>query len=134
ANMFCASAVCELARQSGRLQVWNGGQPDVLIRHVTGDVTQIPSMGLPLAADRYTSPSHEITELPVVTGDRIYAFSDGLTELRDRRQRMIGFDRLLGISRTGRASTIFGRFLDCIPDYTGNLGYDDDVSLIEVIV
>jgi hypothetical protein len=47
---------------------------------------------------------------------------------------MIGFDRLLHIARTARPEAIFGRFLDCIPDYTGAIGYDDDISLVEVIV
>jgi serine phosphatase RsbU (regulator of sigma subunit) len=134
ANMFCVAALCELDRHSRTLQVWNGGNPDVLIRRGNGDVVQIPSCGLPLAADRYGAPSHEIIEHRVAPGDRIYAFSDGLIELRDAAQQMIGFDRLLEISRTGSAETIFDRFLGCIPDHTGAIGYDDDVSLIEVIV
>ena len=133
-NMFCVAAMCELDRVAGTLRVWNGGNPDVLIRHGSGEVTQIPSAGLPLAADRFAPPSHPIIEHRVAAGDRIYAFSDGLIELRDRSQQMIGFDRLLDIARTGPAATIFGRFLDCIPDHTGAVGYDDDVSLIEVVV
>jgi serine phosphatase RsbU (regulator of sigma subunit) len=134
ANMFCVAAMCELDRRGGKLQVWNGGHPDVLIRHGDGVVTRIPSMGLPLAADRFSPPAHPIVEHRVAPGDRVYAFSDGLVELRDRSGQMIGFDRLLDIARTGTAATIFGRFLDCIPDITGATGYDDDVSLIEVIV
>ncbi len=134
ANMFCAAAMCELDRGRGQLRVWNGGNPDVLIRHVSGEVTQIPSAGSPLAADRFTTAEFPVLELAVSAGDRIYAFSDGLIELRDRLQRMIGFDRLLHIARTARPEAIFGRFLDCIPDHTGAVGYDDDISLIEVIV
>jgi serine phosphatase RsbU (regulator of sigma subunit) len=133
ASMFCVAAVCELDRASGRLEVWNGGSPDVLIRHAAG-VTQVASSGLPLAADRFTPPMHEISAHQVAPGDRIYAFSDGLIELRDRHQHMIGFERLLDIARTARPEQIFGKLLDCIPDYTGAIGYDDDVSLVEVIV
>jgi len=88
-------------------------------------------LALPLAADRFAPPSHTIAVHPVAPGDRIYAFSDGLIEIRDQAQQMIGFDRMLGIARSGSASTIFDRFLACIPDETE---YDDDVSLIEVIV
>jgi len=134
ANMFCAAAMCELDRGRGMLRVWNGGNPDVLIRHGNGDVTQIPSGGPPWAADRYSAPTFPILEHAVLPGDRIYAFSDGLIELRDRLQQMIGFDRLLNIARTTRPESIFGRFLDCIPDSTGAVGYDDDISLVEVIV
>jgi len=133
-NMFCAAAICELDRASGTLEAWNGGVPDLLIRHVAGNVTRIPSMALPLAADRFSVPSHTIAVHRVERGDRIYAFSDGLIELRDRAQHMIGFDRLLAIARMGSAATIFDRFLDCIPDRSGATSYDDDVSLIEVIV
>jgi serine phosphatase RsbU (regulator of sigma subunit) len=134
ANMFCAAAICELDRAWGTLEAWNGGNPDLLIRHVAGHVTRIPSMALPLAADRYAVASHTIAVHHVEPGDRIYAFSDGLIELRDRAQHMIGFDRLLAIARMGSAATIFDRFLDCIPDRSGATLYDDDVSLIEVVV
>lgn len=138
ANMFCVGAMCDLDRRAGTLRVWNGGHPDVLIRHigdVAGDVvTRVPSMGMPLGADRFSPPNHPIVAHRVAPGDRIYAFSDGLLELRDRTQKMIGFDCLLEITRSTAPAAIFGKLLDCIPDYTGARGYDDDVSLIEVIV
>lgn len=134
ANMFCVGAMCELDRRSGILQVWNGGNPDLLIRHVGGRVTQVPSTGLPLGADRFSTPVHEIVEHQVGPNDRVYAFSDGLIELRDRHGKMVGFGRLLEIARTAPPQSIFGKFLNCIPDYTGAVGYDDDISLIEVIV
>ncbi|HET9627735.1 MAG TPA: SpoIIE family protein phosphatase [Kofleriaceae bacterium] len=134
ANMFCVGAMCELDRKSGTLYVWNGGNPDLLIRHLDGRVTQVPSTGLPLGADRFSTPSHPIVEHQVSAGDRAYAFSDGLIELRDRHGKMVGFGRLLEIARTVAPQSIFGKFLNCIPDYTGAVGYDDDISLIEVIV
>lgn len=134
ASMFCAGAICELDRRTGRLEVWNGGSPDLIIRHASGEVSQVPSTGLPLAADRFVPPAHETVSHAVAPGDRIYAFSDGLIELREGANRGVEFDRLLHIARTSRPEVIFGRFLDCIPDHTGAVGYDDDISLIEVIV
>jgi two-component system, HptB-dependent secretion and biofilm response regulator len=134
ADMFCVGAMCEVDLRVGTLEVWNGGNPDLLIRHVGGEVTRIPSTGLPLGADRFSPPSHPCVAHVVAPGDRIYAFSDGLMELRDRSQHMIGFDRLLEIVRTAAPPAIFGKLLDCIPDHSGTVGYDDDISLIEVIV
>ena len=132
-NMFCVAAVCELDRRSGTLQIWNGGSPDILIRRATGEVSQVPSSGTPLAAERYAPPSHALTRHAVAPGDRIYAFSDGLIELRDAANEMVGFERLLGIARTASPVEIFDRFRDCIPERRAT-GYDDDVSLIEVLV
>ena len=134
ANMFCVAALCELNRQSGTLRVWNGGNPPILVRHLDGTVTQIPSNGIPLAADRFAPPCHAIDEYDVRTGDHIYAFSDGLVELRDASDQMLGFERLLAIAKTGPAETIFTRFVACIPERTGVIAYDDDISLIEVTV
>jgi serine phosphatase RsbU (regulator of sigma subunit) len=134
ANMFCIGAMCELDRRTGTIQVWNGGSPDILIRHRGGAVTRIPSTGLPLGADRFAPASHSIVEHAVEPGDRIYAFSDGLVEHRDCSQNMVGFARLLEIARTAGPAEIFDRFLACIPDRTGGARYDDDISLIEVIV
>ncbi|MCX5741902.1 MAG: SpoIIE family protein phosphatase, partial [Proteobacteria bacterium] len=94
ANMFCVAAICELDRRAGTLQVWNGGSPDVLLRHQGGGVTRISSTGPPIGAERFAAPAHAISHLAVEPGDRIYAFSDGLTEVRDvaTPARMIGFD------------------------------------------
>jgi two-component system, HptB-dependent secretion and biofilm response regulator len=131
AHMFCAAAICELDRRAGTLEAWNGGIPDILIRHAAGELTRIPSMTLPLAADRFAPPQHATAVYRVARGDRIYAFSDGLIELRDGAQRMLGLGRLLDIARTAPPEAIFDRFLACIPDGAVR---DDDVSLIEVIV
>jgi len=133
ANMFCVAAMCELDRRAGTLQVWNGGGPDVLIRRIRGDVTRIPAGSVPLAADRFTPSRHAVTEYRVEPGERIYAFSDGMIELRDGAQQMLGFERLLDIVRAGAPATIFDRLLGCIPPRTA-AGYDDDISLIEVVV
>lgn len=134
ASMFCVAAMCELDRARGRLRVWNGGNPDVLIRHAGGEVTRIASSGLPLAADRYGAPVHPIVEHQVARGDRIYAFSDGLIELRDQSHEMLGLDRVLAIARGGSSETVFDRFLACIPEIPDGARSDDDISLIEVIV
>jgi serine phosphatase RsbU (regulator of sigma subunit) len=134
ANMFCVAAMCELDRASGTLAVWNGGNPDLLIRHTTGRVTQIPSMALPLAADRFSLPNHTSEIYQVGPGDRTYAFSDGLIELRDPAQQMIGSAQLLDIVRAARPEDIFDQLRALIPDRGGASAPDDDISLIEVIV
>ena len=134
ANMFCAGAVCELDRRAGLLQIWNGGNPDILIRHAAGGVSRIASTGAPLGADRFSPPSHSIAAHRVAPGDRIIAFSDGLVEVRERRGEPIGFDQLLSVVETGEPDAIFQRLLDCVPQSAGNLGYDDDISLVEVVV
>lgn len=133
-NMFCAGAMCELDRGRRSLAIWNGGNPDILIRHADGDVTRSPSTGIPLAADRFGEPCHPIVTHAVAPGDRIFAFSDGLIEARGPGGDMIGFDRLLDVVRSGEPETVFPRLLGCIPEYTAGPGYDDDISVIEVIV
>jgi two-component system, HptB-dependent secretion and biofilm response regulator len=134
ASMFCVAAMCELDRRCGRLRVWNGGNPDVLIRHTGGELTRIASSSLPLAADRYGAPVHPVVEHQVAHGDRIYAFSDGLIELRGPSREMLGFERVLTIAHGGSAETVFDRLVGCIPDVRGEATGDDDISLIEVVV
>jgi len=126
--------LCELDRRAGTLAVWNGGNPDLLIRHASGAVTQIPSSGPPLAADRFHPAGHAFLWHPVWPGDRIFAFSDGLIEIRDAANAMIGFERLLDVVRGDDASTIFDRLVALIPPRVADVGYEDDISLIEVLV
>jgi len=133
-SMFCVAVLCELDRRAGTLAVWNGGNPDLLIRHASGAVTQIPSSGPPLAADRFHPAGHAFLWHPVWPGDRIFAFSDGLIEIRDAANAMIGFERLLDVVRGDDASTIFDRLVALIPPRVADVGYEDDISLIEVLV
>lgn len=130
-SMFCVAAMCELDRAAGVLQIWNGGSPDILIRHARGGLTRIPATGVPLAADRFAEPSHPLVEHPVEPGDRILAFSDGLIELRDGHHGMLGFDHMLKIACTGPIASVFERLCACIPD---SGAVDDDISLVEVVV
>jgi two-component system, HptB-dependent secretion and biofilm response regulator len=127
ANMFCVAAICELDRTTGTLDVWNGGSPDILIRSAAGAILAVPANSPPLAAERFGPPGHTVVRHHVAPGDRIIAFSDGLVELG-------GADHLRALVAADPVHDAYDRLVACIPTQRPPGGYDDDISLIEVLV
>lgn len=131
-HLFCAAAVCELDRERGTLQVWNGGLPGVVVRRADGSLVRCPPRNLALAILRGERLEPEIEHLEVGPGDRIYAYSDGLVESRDRDDRMLGVAAIEELLAGGDPDTVYDRLLARHQDHEHERL--DDVSLIEVAV
>jgi len=130
-HMFCAAAIFDCDRTTGRLSVWNGGLPDIAIRRASGAVTTIPSQAPPLAADRYVT-SHEVLELDVATGDRIYAVSDGVIEASNEAGEFLGMPAVLAELAAPSPETAFDRIVSQWRRHSEKP--QDDASFIEVTV
>jgi CheY-like chemotaxis protein len=131
-HLFCAAAVCELDRERGTLQVWNGGLPGVVVRRAGGSLVRCPPRNLALAILRGERHEPELEHIEVGPGDRIYAYSDGLIESRDRDERMLGASAIEELLAGDDPDTIYDRLLARYQDHEHRR--QDDVSLIEVAV
>jgi two-component system, HptB-dependent secretion and biofilm response regulator len=134
ANMFCAATVCELDRRSGTLELWNGGMPDVLIRHPGGAVARLGSNDAPLAADRRRTVPFELMAVALAPGARIYALSDGMVESRDWAEEMLGVTPLAETLAAVHGEEAFDALMARWAIHVGDGAVDDDISMIEVIV
>jgi sigma-B regulation protein RsbU (phosphoserine phosphatase) len=73
------SACCaRLNRRSGRLVFVSAGHPPLINLHANGSAELLPAEGDLLCA--FDVPTFETREIPVMTGDRVLFFSDGLIE------------------------------------------------------
>jgi DNA-binding response OmpR family regulator len=131
-HLFCAAAICELDRARGILHVWNGGLPGVTVRRGDGTLVRCPARNLALAILRGERVEPEIERVEVGPGDRVYAYSDGLIEARDRDEAMLGNDAVEAILTAGPAETIYERLLAVHQGHEHRR--QDDVSLIEIVV
>jgi serine phosphatase RsbU (regulator of sigma subunit) len=133
-TMFCAAVLCELDRARGRLQVWNGGLPEVLIRRARAQaLVGIEARDPPLAVARGTSWPRDITAVDVSPGDRIVALSDGLVESRGPDGAMLGIEAAAEVVRTAPPAEIFAQLVACWRAHAAR-GREDDVALVEVTV
>lgn len=131
-HLFCAAAICELDRARGILHVWNGGLPGVTVRRGDGTLVRCPPRNLALAILRGQRVEPEIERLEVGPGDRVYAYSDGLIETRDRDEAMLGTAAVEAILAEGPADTIYDQLLGLHQRHEHRR--QDDVSLIEIVV
>jgi len=134
ANMFCAATICELDRRSGALELWNGGMPDVLVRHRDGAVASFRSNDTPLAADRHRVVPFEPATIWLEPGARIYALSDGMVESRDWSEEMLGIVALAETLSTVSGDLAFDALIARWAAHVGDGVIGDDISMIEVIV
>lgn len=132
---FCCASIGEFNPETGRLNVWNGGLPPMLIRrHATGHVEEYPSDHLPLAVGGDELPfSKTLTHTSLAPRDALYVFSDGLIEASDERGDAWGMNRLkAALAEDNIDATRIDHLQATLDTYIGTSPPSDDISLIEL--
>lgn len=107
-----------------------GHNPPIIIRE-DGDVEMPSEGGLPIGWDFPREDT--VVELKLNHGDRIFLFSDGITEAANDIEVMYSTDRLVDILRKSRELPIdesLRKLIKNLQDFTGSNKFDDDVSII----
>jgi len=132
-DVFFAAALLELDATHSKLTIWNGGNPDVLIRRRNGHVDALPSDHLPLGVIENDQLDRGVRVVEIEAGDRVFAFSDGFIEARDASGQMFGIERLTAtLAGEPQADALFDDLLRALGDFVGGLSLGDDLSLIEI--
>ncbi len=134
---FLAAVLIQLDAKGRYLTVWNGGMPDVLVfEHKHWQVTQnIESTRLPLGVVDNALLETETTHLEVKKGDRVYIYSDGVTEQSNEQNEMFGMERLLSIlNRQDINGNVVEKVKCAIDGYRKEKEQADDVTLLELVI
>ncbi|MCA9283731.1 MAG: serine/threonine-protein phosphatase [Phycisphaerales bacterium] len=90
-----ATAVCfDVDPYVGELRYANAGHPASFIRPITGVLRELESTGMLLGVVPDESFDCQQVRVPLVPGDVIIAFTDGLVEAMNRRGEQFGIDRV----------------------------------------
>jgi CheY-like chemotaxis protein len=131
---FLSAAIVELHPHTGRLKVWNGGMPDILVRSAEGRViSRLRSENVPLGIlERdYDALVRSATLAP---GDQLLVYSDGLIEAHSPANELFGSARLDDVmDRPGPAFERFDALLDCVGRHVQTAPQSDDVSLLFIV-
>ena len=130
-GLFLAAAFIALDPSRQRLTVINLGMQDILLYRDNQLIKQFPSINLPLGIRAHAIEPPPPTEVEI--GDRIYAYSDGITETTNQLKEEFGEARL---QRAISEMLQFGLELDdlnnLVKDFRGNLPQQDDITLVEL--
>lgn len=118
----------------GKLRVTHAGQPSLVILPRTArNPVVFEQGGCPIGMfDKEMVPYTEET-LQLTRGDRLLAYTDGLTDWKDHQGRSYGDQRLLELLvtlRECRINELPQNILEAVLDFAGNEPNHDDVTLL----
>jgi serine phosphatase RsbU (regulator of sigma subunit) len=135
-NMFMAAAVLELVpdgRGGCRARIWNGGLDDLLLVRADRQVELIPSRNLALGILDQDWLDPVFSELQLAAEDRLYAYTDGVTETQNPAGEPFGRQRLQqALLATPPGTDPFDQALAQLADFRGGRAAPDDLTLIEI--
>ncbi|MGI5214689.1 PP2C family protein-serine/threonine phosphatase [Plantactinospora sp. CA-290183] len=95
-NLFATALLGELDRRTGRLRMINAGHPGAILLRDGKAVRELPGpTALPLGLGHLSSRRPAVHEEDLHPGDRILAYTDGITEALSADGERFGVDRLL---------------------------------------
>lgn len=130
-GLFLTAIFFEVNSERTQVQVWNCGMENVLLFRDQKLAEKISSTSLPLGiVDKFEAEPEMLT---VKSGDRFYAYSDGITETVNTNGELFGQDRLIqAISNMLSADTNIKVIADAVLEYRGNTEQLDDLTVLEL--
>lgn len=133
---FCAALLARISPLREEMEIWNGGQPPLLLLDASGHpLAEVPAFHAPLGVVDQDRFDRRTRTLPLGDARHVVLYSDGLVEAQNAGGQMFGpeglYDALKGGSPAGigekdlhhRIKAHFISFLD-------GMEPDDDVSLL----
>ncbi|MDG4760565.1 PP2C family protein-serine/threonine phosphatase [Micromonospora sp. WMMD710] len=95
-NLFATALLAELDRTTGRLQMINAGHPGAMLLRDGKAIRELPGpTALPLGLGHLSGRRPEVHVEDLHPGDRILAYTDGITDARSADGERFGLDRLV---------------------------------------
>ena len=131
---FCA-CVCNFSSDYRLFTMWHGGLPDVLIYSAENKKLKhiVCSTNFPLGVVSNEQLKTDVHIFDLSKGDRVYLYSDGITEARNREREEFGETRLRRCFEQGKpADQVFIEILETVTEFRGDEKQSDDVTLLEI--
>lgn len=134
AHMFCAANIIELDRDGTHARCWLGGLPDMFVVDGGGKIkTAYASDHMALGVLSDASFNDGIIDIELQPNDRIFTYSDGVTDCCDANGDMLGedrFEQMFDGAVTG--DELFESLVERIKRFGEGRPQDDDVSMLEL--
>ncbi|MDH3355481.1 MAG: fused response regulator/phosphatase [Chromatiales bacterium] len=134
-EFFVCTVLINLSADRTEAKIWNAGLPEVIVyrvdEHHISDLIR-PTI-LPLGIDQSSRLNFEPVVVKLAPGDRIIAYSDGITEAENKDGEMFEHDRLIeAINGERNPDQIFYTILKAVEKFTGYSEQSDDLTMVEI--
>ncbi len=131
-HMMMAATLIELNSSATSLNIWAGGMPALLIEDGKGNIRKtVSSMHYPLSTMEPEEFKQDIDIYEVQEGERVYLFTDGLEEARNKSEQMFTEERLHNLFN-GKTKNMFDHIIYELEQFTKGSEQDDDITLVEI--
>ena len=134
-GVFLCACVIHIDTIRNKLSVWNGSLPDLLIyREGTGIVARAVSFHLPLGIVGGNAFDNTIEVMDILPGDRVFIYSDGITEAENEEEEMFGAARLeeCFTHENLDPDQLFDGILNSVREFVSGKSQGDDITIVEV--
>lgn len=131
-SMFFVATILEINARGDIMSVWMGGNPEAYWLNKQGefkDVIHSRHMPLGILNDEEFDDSSQV--LTIENEDKLYLYSDGIVEAKNREGELFGDQRLKDILISGKEDR-FDEVIRKLKDFTGEHNQHDDITLVEL--
>jgi DNA-binding response OmpR family regulator/anti-sigma regulatory factor (Ser/Thr protein kinase) len=129
-DMFFAAAIVEINATGRQIDIWNGGMPSLLLQDTKGKIVKrFASRHMSLGILESHEFESEVERYEMHFGDRLVAFSDGVVELENENNKMLGDE---GIERwlSSQPDISVDGIINKATEYLGGMERKDDVTVV----
>ncbi len=133
-GLFCAGCLIEVDLSQGRISIWNGGLPDIIVVGGDGLVRELlPSKSVPLGVVADAGRGNGMTTIDIEPGMRLFFYTDGLIESENLQGEMYRNVRLYEqFDGKTAATSLFDKIIDDLNGFRGTASQTDDITLVEL--
>lgn len=132
---FVTAFAGELDTQNGHLTYSKAGHTSPLLFRKSGEVVPLETEGVFLGM--FESPEYEEKSIVLEKGDKIFLYTDGLSEAKNAEDELLGTQRLTDIVRNNlwlSGENFFQKIIDDVKEYAGQTILGDDITMVLVEV
>lgn len=132
-GLFFAALLIEISPHRQSVNLWNAAVPEAMLVRQGRVVRRFPSRLPPLGVTTSLDMKEAEMAQSLERGDRLFLYSDGITEARGDHEDMFGGDRLEAfLIDVVKEGIPLEDLLKRLEDHTGMSKQDDDITLVEV--
>ena len=118
---------------TGKVQYTRAGHSPPAILRTDGSIEKPDAGGIPIGWD--FDRDDPLVEFTLNKGDRVYLFSDGICEARNKKEDLFGEARLHEVLKRNLNNSLDETLNDTIrylSKFTNTLNFEDDISILGV--
>lgn len=132
-NMFFTATLVYISASGEDLLVWSGGMPEGYLLDHSGEMkNEIRSIHMPLGILEDEVFDDQLQQFPLLKGDRLYLFTDGVSEATGAEGKMFGTERLRQLLLDQKEDR-FEHVLREFNKFRDDREQEDDISFVEVL-